>query len=145
MADAAQLFAVLAATAFTSAALYVSLVEHPARSKLDPAAELAQWKPSYKRAALFQSALVLAGSAAAWAAHASTADPAWKVGGALLFSNLPWTLLVIMPTNKQLLAMPRGDARSRSLLVGWIHLHHCRTALGLLATGTMAAALLSRG
>lgn len=77
MADSNQLGATLTATAFTSAALYCSLVEHPARSKLDAAAELTQWKPSYKRAALFQSILVLTGSYFAWAAYKAT-DGEWR-------------------------------------------------------------------
>lgn len=53
------LFALLAATLFAGAALYISLVEQPARLLLDDAPMLGQWQPSYKRALPIQSGLAL--------------------------------------------------------------------------------------
>jgi hypothetical protein len=144
MTDLSQLGALVATVAFTTAALYVSLVEHPARSRLDPAAELQQWKPSYKRAAVFQVILLTIGSACSWSVYRATGDPGWKVGATLLFANLPWTLLAIMPVNRALLATARGDARTRAALVDWVHLHHCRTALGLLASGTLVTTMAAK-
>ena len=135
------LAALAAAVAFASSAFYVSAVEHPARRALDPVAELKAWKPSYKRAAVMQGSLAAAGAVAGWLTYRATGDPAWKVGAALLGSVWPWTLLVIMPLNRGLLATPAGNARTRAALVHWIHLHHARTALGLLAAGTMFSAL----
>jgi hypothetical protein len=44
------LVALILATLFAGAALYISLVEHPARMGLENAPLLAQWQPSYKRA-----------------------------------------------------------------------------------------------
>mgnify|MGYP002630535449 CR=1 FL=1 len=141
MTDATALGALSCAVAFASAALYVSAVEHPARSALDPASELKAWKPSYKRAAAMQGSLAGIGAALGWVTFKATADPAWKVGAALLFAVWPWTLLVLMPINRGLLASPAGNARTRAALVHWVHLHHARTALGLLAAGTMFSAL----
>ena len=43
------LLALITAAIFTGAALYVSVVEQPARVSLDDRALLAEWKPSYKR------------------------------------------------------------------------------------------------
>jgi len=44
-----KFIAVLSYTIFTGAAVYVSLVEHPARMGLDTKAAATEWAPSYKR------------------------------------------------------------------------------------------------
>jgi hypothetical protein len=51
----------------------------------------------------------------------------------LLGSVIPFTLLVIMPTNKQLLdpALDRGSTRAADLLGMWARLHAVRSAIGL--------------
>jgi uncharacterized membrane protein len=56
----------------------------------------------------------------------------WAVGGVLLGSVIPFTLIVILPTNKQLLS-PTLDKRSvqaAQLLARWGTLHHVRSVLG---------------
>ena len=53
---AALVFAAL----FAGAALYISLVEHPARVGLADGPLLMQWQPSYKRALPIQSGLAVA-------------------------------------------------------------------------------------
>ena len=61
--------ALLVAAIFTGAALYVSLVEHPARLALDTRALLTGWKPAYKRGTLMQAPLAIVGfllGVAAW-------------------------------------------------------------------------------
>ena len=60
----------------------------------------------------------------------------WLIGALLLVANWPFTLLVIMPTNKALLATAgdAADATSRALLVKWGRLHAVRTVLGASAT-----------
>ena len=55
------LLALISATLFTGAALYISLVEHPARLGLDDAPLLAQWQPSYKAALPIQAGLAVIG------------------------------------------------------------------------------------
>jgi hypothetical protein len=52
-----------------------------------------------------------------------------------MIANWPYTLLAIMPTNRQLEATPSsGDADTRGRLVRWGQLHAVRSALGALAT-----------
>jgi hypothetical protein len=43
------LLALLAASIFFGAAIYINVPEHPARLGLDDGAALAQWRPAYKR------------------------------------------------------------------------------------------------
>lgn len=56
--------ALVFSTLFAGAALYISLVEHPARLGLADGPLLAQWQPSYKRAQPIQSGLAVAGGVA---------------------------------------------------------------------------------
>jgi len=65
-----QLIATLCAAIFTGAAIYINLVEHPARMSLGTAVALAEWKPSYHRATLMQAPLAIVGLAAALVAWA---------------------------------------------------------------------------
>ena len=130
-----QLIATLCAAIFAGAAVYINLVEHPARMSLGPAVALAEWKPSYHRATLMQAPLAILGLAAALGAWLGGAGRVWLVGGLLLGAVVPFTLLVIFATNKQLLdpAIAGDLDRTRVLLNRWNRLHAVRSALGLAA------------
>lgn len=139
------LAALTCAALFAGAAFYVSFAEHPARMKLDDRAALAQWKPSYDRAALLQASLALLGGVlgvAAW--YRWQSNGFWLAGGIVLLLNIPYTLLVIWGTNGALKAMPLDAAgpASRALLVRWGRLHGVRTVLGLAATALLARGIL---
>jgi hypothetical protein len=128
--------ALVFATLFAGAALYISLVEHPARLGLADGPMLAHWQPSYKRALPIQSRLAIAGGAAGLIAGYLSEDWRWFAGSTLLLANWPFTLLVIMPVNKRLMAMREGEAGagSRAMLVQWGKLHNIRSALGAATT-----------
>lgn len=130
-----SLAALVFATLFAGAALYISLVEHPARLGLDDAPLLAQWQPSYKRALPIQAGLAVLGGIAGLVAWYQLRDWQWLLGGIVLLANWPFTFFVIMPTNKRLLAMQPHDAgtESRKLLLRWGGLHNVRSALGAIS------------
>jgi hypothetical protein len=128
--------ALVSAALFAGAAIYISVVEHPARLGLADGPLLAQWQPSYKRALPIQSGLAVAGGVAGLIVGYLSADWRWFVGSILLLANWPFTLVVIMPVNKRLMAMQEHEAGagSRAMLVQWGKLHDVRSALGAATT-----------
>jgi hypothetical protein len=133
--------ATLAAGLFAGAALYVSLVEHPARASLGSRAAVHEFGPSYRRGALMQAPLSLLGAAAGIGCWATGASAAWLVGALALGALVPFTLLVIMPTNKRLLdpRLDAGSAAAAALLRRWARLHAVRTVVSLAVFAGFAA------
>ena len=140
------LFALAVAAIFTGAALYVSLVEQPARLMLDDRALLAEWKPAYKRGAAMQAPLALIGFLLGLVAWWHTAHPGFLIGAVGMIGPWPWTLFVIMPVNNRLMEteIERAGPGSRALIVRWATLHAVRTGLGAVATSAFLWALMSR-
>lgn len=127
--------ALVIAAVFTGAAVYISVVEQPARSRLDAAGQLIEWKPAYARAAAMQAPLALIGSLAGLWAWLATGDWRQLLGALTLVANWPYTLIVIMPINRRLLAIEPAQAgsESRALIEEWGRLHAVRSALGFAA------------
>ena len=120
MRQIGEFVAMLACGLFTGAAIYVSFVEHPARMECGVEIAMAEFPASYRRGAVMQATLAavcLLSSIAAWLAGATFW---WVVAGALQVSVIPFTLIVILPTNKQLLnpALDRRSAQTERLLAG---------------------------
>jgi hypothetical protein len=125
------LVAAMCAGLFAGAAIYINAVEHPARLSCGTELALREFAPSYHRATVMQASLALVGCVAGlWSAWAL--GDAWlALGSILLVAVVPFTLVVILPTNKQLLDPdldPRGDAAAE-LLARWGHLHATRSVL----------------
>jgi hypothetical protein len=137
--------ALVLATAFASAAIYVSTVEHVARMRLPIAAALTQWQPAYKRGAVMQAGLAALGSLAAFGAGYLSGDWRWWFSGAVLLANWPYTLMVIKPVNDRLLetAPESADETTRALLQRWGSLHATRTLLGSVAALIMIWTVLT--
>jgi hypothetical protein len=137
--------ALMVAALFAGAAVYVSVAEQPARLMLDDRALLTEWKPSYKRGAAMQAPLAMIGFFLGLLAWWQTGGWLWLLGAALLVAGWPYTLIVIMPTNRKLLATEPANAgaESRRLVRRWGALHAGRTALGLAATLTFLWASMS--
>jgi hypothetical protein len=54
-----EFIATVSAAIFAGAALYINLVEHPARMQLDTRSAVMEWAPSYKRATRMQAPLAV--------------------------------------------------------------------------------------
>jgi hypothetical protein len=136
MTMVAGLIALATAAAFAGAAFYVGFAEQPARLLLDERALLTQWKPSYARGFTMQASLAVIAAAFGFLASWQLNDWRWAVVAALILANWPYTLFVMMPTNKRIAAWPLDEAgaESRALIVKWGKLHAVRTVLGLAAT-----------
>src|ERR1700724_1362679 len=130
------LLALIAAAIFTGAALYVNIVEQPARLLLDDRALLTEWKPSYKRGAAMQAPLALLCCLVGLVAWRQISHPGFLIGAIAILAPWPWTLIGIKPTNDALLATDpeKAGPQTRALIVRWGAIHGVRTALGALAT-----------
>jgi hypothetical protein len=135
MRHIAEFIAVLTCSLFTGAAVYLSLVEHPARMECGVETAAAEFAPSYRRASILQATLAALGLVSSIAAWLSGASFLWVVAGALLGSVIPFTLIVILPTKKQLLdpTLDRRSALAVQLLARWGMLHAVRSVLRALA------------
>jgi len=73
------------------------------------------------------------GTVAAIAAWLQGAPAPWLIGGLLLGTVIPFTLIVIFPTNKCLLdpSLNKDSEQAEQLLHRWAKLHAIRTALSL--------------
>ena len=128
-----EVIATLAAGLFAGAAIYIDLAEQPARNRIDIAAALAEWRPSYKRAAVVQPVLAAVGFLSAIAAWLMGGSVWWLVGGVLLVAVIPYTLIVVFPTNNKLLDpnIDKTPDLARRLLKRWGRLHMVRSIMSL--------------
>lgn len=139
------MLALVAAALFAGAAFYISFAEQPARLGLDDRAGLVHWKPAYARGYTMQASLAVIGFVLGVAAWWATGEVLWLAGAVVLVTNWPYTLLIIMPVNRELEAIAPDAAgpASRLLLTRWGRLHLRRTMLGGLATVLYLWAALS--
>jgi len=130
-----EFLATLCCAIFAGAAIYINVVEHPARMSCGARVALAEWAPSYKRATVMQASLAVLGFVCSVIAWLTGGGIRFLVAGSLLFLVAPFTLIVIRPTNNRLLALgPNTDrAEAEVLLTRWNRLHAVRNALSALA------------
>jgi hypothetical protein len=145
-----MLMLILATTSaglFCGAAVYINLVEHPARMSCGTEFAVRESCPSYRRATMMQASLALVGLGLGLAAAWDLGDW-WVTAGALLLGAVvPFTLLVILPTNHRLMDSsldPRGPEAAR-LLARWNRLHAVRSALSAGAFVVLLCRVASHG
>ncbi|MBM2841469.1 MAG: hypothetical protein HW412_1997 [Bacteroidetes bacterium] len=129
------LIATFSASLFTGAAIYISLVEHPARMSCGTALAVTEFAPSYKRGTVMQASLAAISLLSAVMAWVIGSGIAWLIGGIIIGAVIPFTLIVILPTNKRLLdtSLDKNSELARQLLTRWGRLHAVRSLLSLAA------------
>ena len=130
-----QFVATISCAIFAGAAIYINLVEHPARMSCGTQIAVTVWAPSYKRATVMQAPLAILSFLAGVSAWLLGGGIMWFAGAVLIGLVVPFTLIAIMPTNRQLLAPGRdlASTETRVLLIKWSRLHAVRSLLSLLA------------
>lgn len=131
-----QFIAVLSAALFTGAAIYINVAEHPARMECGTALAATVFGPSHKRAATMQVILALMATSTGLVSWWMLSKVMWLVGAVVMFAVIPFTLVAIMPTNRQLLnpGLDRSSDSTRRLLQKWGRLHAVRSVLSLAAS-----------
>jgi hypothetical protein len=134
-----EALATICAGLFAGAAIYITFVEHPARLECGTELAATEFGPSYRRAAVMQASLAAIGLIAAVTAWLQSHALPVLIGGLLLGAVIPFTLVVILPTNQRLLApdLDRRSPETASLLRRWGQLHAVRSVLGALAFGLL--------
>jgi hypothetical protein len=132
---ALEIIATLVSALFAGAALYINVVEHPARMSCGTHVAATEWAPSYRRATWLQAPLAIVGLLSGTAAWLLGSSVSWLAGALLLGSVVPFTLIAIKPTNTLLLSstLDRGSEQAHELLRKWNTLHAVRTVLSLMS------------
>ena len=127
--------AVFCSGVFFGAALYIAVAQHPAALEIGASFAARFFPLMYRRAANLQAALAAVGTLAGLWAWWVAGGLSWLLGTLLLFAVIPFTLIRIMPVNRQLLAPGRDPEApdTEVLLRRWASLHAVRTVLGGLA------------
>jgi Anthrone oxygenase len=107
--------AIIAAGLFAGAAIYINVVEHPARVSCGTELAIQEFGPSYHRAAMMQASLAIVGGVGGLIAGWQQRDAIVVIGALLLAGVVPFTIVIIAPINKQLLDpnLNRRGSRAR--------------------------------
>jgi hypothetical protein len=95
----ADLLSFATAGAFFGAALYVNVVEQPARLTLDVRAMMREWTPSNRRGFTMLALLAIVSAFSAYGEYIRTSDVRWLLGGTIILSSWPYAFLVMIPVN----------------------------------------------
>jgi ACR3 family arsenite efflux pump ArsB len=111
------LLALVAASGFSGATLYINLVEQPARMAVGGRAMIREWVPSNRRGLVMLSILALASGLLAYSDFSRSQDVRWLIGGAVILASLPYTFFVMVPVNIWLAEVSvSGRAMARRLM-----------------------------
>jgi hypothetical protein len=137
------LCAFAAAASFLGAAIYVGLVEQPARLKLSGAAMLREWTLSNRRGTFLLSVMAVVSAVLAYIQFRANGDVRWLIGGAIILTSWPYAYFVMMPVNVWLAAIPpeRPISAARQLMRDWGLLEWGHALIGFAAACAFGWAL----
>jgi hypothetical protein len=130
---------------FAGAAVYINLAEHPARMGCDTKTAATVWAPSYKKATVMQATLAIVGFLSGLGVWLLEGGVGWLIGALFIGSVIPFTFIVMMPTNHKLLESGRdlSSEATRTLLDRWGKRHAVRSGLSLIASVLYVVLLLT--
>ena len=135
MLTALMLVAMMCTALFAGAALYISLVEQPARLLATMEVALGEFRPGFPRARALQAAFAVVGGLSGALVWWYGAGRGWLLASLCLLSIVVFTVVVITPVYTALLdpSLSPSAPEARLLLEKWGWLHAVRTMLGLVA------------
>ncbi len=125
---------------FFGAAVYISIVQHPAAMKAGVPVAETFFPPMYGLAAPMQITCALGGTVGGLIQWYLSGDLLWAIGAVFLVFVIPFTLIVLKPINDQLLNSDaqRTESETEDLLKQWAPRHWVRS----IASGLSFAAYL---
>lgn len=130
------------AAAFSGAALYINLVEQPARLALDDSGLLSEWRPSDRRGFAMLASLALIAAVLGLASYFQSQDVRWLIGAIIVIASWPYTFFAMVPMNNRILTITASEpSAARDLVRTWGLLEYGQTAIGLVACAAFLWAL----
>jgi hypothetical protein len=129
------LYAFATAASFLGAAIYIGLVEQPARLKLGSAAMLKEWTLSNRRGTATLSVFAVVSAILAFTQFRINGDVRWLIGSLTIVASWPYAYFVMMPVNVWLYYIPPGRAVApvRQLMRDWGLLEWSHALVGFTA------------
>src|SRR5258706_8749821 len=101
MLGVCEFLATLSCALFAGAAIYVNLVEHPARMGCGAKLAATVWAPSYARATVMQASLAIVSLLSGLAAWLLGGGIRWLVGAVLIGLGVAFYFFANIPQNKK--------------------------------------------
>jgi Domain of unknown function (DUF1772) len=114
------LYAFAFGAGFVGAAIYICIVEQPARLALSTRSMIQEWVRSNRRGTVLSSALAVVSAILAYIQFRIDGDVRWIIGGTTILSSWPYAYFVMVPLNVWLYVIPPRRAPTlRKLMRDW--------------------------
>jgi hypothetical protein len=114
-------------------ALYINIVEQPARLSLDARSMIREWMPSDWLGFVMLATLAIVSAFSAYAEYIRSGDIGWLLGGSIILASWPYAYFVIIPVNNLYGIRNVPASMVRTLMRDWGLLEWGQTGIGLAA------------